>query len=92
MAVPYNDDIGTGERTRVVTDVTADVDVVTLGGFGKPARAVIIGTAGTLKVTSPDDSANPQTWPALPTGYRVDCCIVTIHDIGTTAANLILIY
>lgn len=89
----------TGAFSRVVVSMAVDVDVCAQDPTqqGRPCRAIIIGTSGTLVVEHPGDVNNSGTqqqvtWPALPTGAYVPCAISKLEATGSAAANIILIW
>ena len=92
-------DVGTGRFARVAASVLTDLDVCGLDPTqeGRPARAVIIATAGALVIQSPGDKNNAGTEqsvtiPALPTGYQLNVAISRVVASGTAATNLIFLW
>lgn len=74
----------------VLGSISADVDIVST--YGAPARAVCVGTAGTLKIDT-EGGHDAQTIPAncLATGVFHPIYVEKIYNTGTTADEVVIL-
>lgn len=60
-------------------------------GKGRPSRAIVVGTSGTLVVTRADNNGAQVTLPAMPDGFVWDIQATAI-DSTSTATNVVVLY
>ena len=68
------------------------VDVTPSAGPARPTRALIIGGAGTIKLTFADGSVATLTVPTGVLGFVQYLAVTRVWATGTTATNLTALY
>ena len=79
--------------TSALAVTTSDAsDLAPPSGPARPTRAVLIGGAGTVKVTMADGSTPTITIPATACGVLIYLAVNRIWATGTTATNIVAFY
>ena len=71
-----------------IVDVSADIAAADKA-YDPPLRAIVVGTAGTVKVDTPNKSAFTIPANCLATGAQHFGFISKVYKVGTTATEII---